>query len=44
MKQNVYKRRYRLLVDFTKVQDFLTGIYSLDTLNSQLLPQFFEYA
>lgn len=44
MKREIYKRRYKLLADFTKVQEFLTEIYSLDTLNSYLLPQFFEYA
>ena len=44
MKQNIHKRRYRLLVDFAKVHRFLTEIYSLDTLNSYLLPQFCEYA
>ena len=40
MKREIYKRRYKLLADFTKVQEFLTEIYSLDTLNSYLLPQF----
>ncbi len=44
MKQNIQKRRYILLVDFINVHRFLTEIYSLDTLNSYLLPQFFEYA
>lgn len=44
MKREIYKRRYKLLADFTKVQEFLTEIYSLDTMNSYLLPQFFEYA
>jgi hypothetical protein len=44
MEQNTYKRRYKLLADFTMVHSFLTDIYSLDTLNSYLLPQFFEYA
>lgn len=40
----IKQRRYRLLTDFTKAHSFLTDIYSLDTLNSYLLPQFFEYA
>jgi len=44
MKQNVNLRRYKLLADFIRVHSFLTNIYSLDTLNSYLLPQFFEYA
>ncbi len=34
---DIIKRRYRLLSDFTKV-------YDMSTLNSCLLPQFFEYA
>ena len=44
MEKNIYRRRYKLLTDFTKVHGFLTDIYTLDTLNSCLLPQFFEYA
>lgn len=44
MLHNINKRRYKLLTDFTQVHSFLTDIYSLDTLNSYLLPQFFEYA
>ena len=40
----IRRRRYRLLADFNTVHSFLTDIYSLDTLNSYLLPQFFEYA
>jgi len=44
MEHNIIKRRYKLLADFDKVHEFLTEIYSLDTLNSYLLPQFFEYA
>ncbi len=44
MEQNISERRYKLLADFTAVHSFLTDIYSLDTLNSYLLPQFFEYA
>jgi GNAT superfamily N-acetyltransferase len=37
-------RRYRLLADFEKVHRFLTDTYNMETLNSHLLPQFFEYA
>ncbi len=40
----VTQRRYKLLSDFARVHTFLTEIYTLDTLNSYLLPQFFEYA
>ena len=39
MEQNIYNRRYRLLADFTTVHRFLIDIYSLDTLNSCLLPR-----
>ncbi len=38
------QRRYKLMSDFAAVHRFLTDIYSLDTLNSYLLPPFFEYA
>lgn len=44
MEQNINKRRYKLLADFTSVHSFLSDTYSLDALNSYLLPQFFEYA
>lgn len=44
MKQNICQRRYKLLADFNSAHKFLTDIYSLDTFNSYLLPQFFEYA
>lgn len=44
MGRNIALRRYRLLSDFSRVHDFLADIYSVDTLNSYLLPQFFEYA
>ncbi|MGZ9584291.1 GNAT family N-acetyltransferase [Paenibacillus marinisediminis] len=44
MEQCIYSRRYKLLKDFSSVHRFLTDIYSFDTLNSYLLPQFFEYA
>jgi hypothetical protein len=39
----IVKRRYRLLSDFSQVHGFLADIYTLDTLNSYLLPPFFEY-
>lgn len=31
MEQNIYKRRYKLLTDFTKVHGFLANIYTLLT-------------
>ncbi len=37
-------RRYQLLRDFAPVHDFLTTTHSHTTLNSHLLPPFFEYA
>lgn len=37
-------RRYKLLADFEKVRTFLEDVYNIETLNSYLLPQFFEYA
>ena len=40
----IFFRRYRLLSDFKTIRGFLTENYSFDTLNSYLLPQFFEYA
>jgi len=40
----VTSRRYNILVDFTKVFDFLVNTYDKKTLNSQLLPHYFEYA
>ncbi len=40
----IKNRRYKLLADFDKVRQFLDDIYNLDTLNSYMLPQFFEYA
>lgn len=40
----VRQRRYKLLADFAAVHRFLGEIYSLKTLNSYLLPQFYEYA
>ncbi|HOV69116.1 MAG TPA: hypothetical protein PLZ84_02195 [Clostridia bacterium] len=44
MQRNLFRRSYRLLNDFNAVYRFLTDIYMLDTLNSYLLPPFFEYA
>jgi len=37
-------RRYKLLVDFDKVNKYLTDVFSIETLNGYLLPQYFEYA
>jgi len=37
-------RRYKILVDFERVHKFLTDTYDFETLNSWLLPQYFEYA
>jgi predicted N-acetyltransferase YhbS len=40
----IKQRTYKLLMDFARVHSFLTDTYSLETLNSYLLPQLFEYA
>ena len=40
----VTKRRYKILVDFERVHKFLTETYDIQTLNSWLLPQYWEYA
>ena len=40
----ITKRRYKILVDFERVHKFLTETYNFETLNSWLLPQYFEYA
>lgn len=40
----ISRRRYKLLADFEKVSRFLDDNYNLETLNSYLLQQFFEYA
>jgi hypothetical protein len=40
----VTQRRYKILTDFERVHKFLTDTYDTDTLNSYLLPQYFEYA
>jgi len=44
MKTNITQRRYNILVDFSRVYDFLEATYDFETLNSYLLPQYFEYA
>jgi len=41
--QHISHRRYKPLVDFTKVHAFLTETFDHVTLNSGLLPQYFEY-
>ncbi len=41
---NITYRRYKMLVDFERVHKFLTDTYNKETLNSYLLPQYFEYA
>lgn len=40
----IKNRRYKLLDDFKMVSQFLDDIYNLETLNSYMLQQFFEYA
>ncbi|MCL2592375.1 MAG: GNAT family N-acetyltransferase [Defluviitaleaceae bacterium] len=39
---NITQRRYNLLVDYPKVYNFLAETYDLKTLNSFLIPPFFE--
>lgn len=41
---SITQRRYKILIDFNAVHQFLTDTYDLETLNSYLLPQYFEYA
>lgn len=41
---SITQRRYKILVDFSAVHQFLTDTYDFETLNSYLLPQYFEYA
>ena len=41
---NITQRRYKILIDFEKVYRFLEETYDPVTLNSYLLPQYFEYA
>ena len=40
----IIQKRYKVLVDFERVYRFLEETYDLETLNSFLLPQYFEYA
>jgi GNAT superfamily N-acetyltransferase len=40
----ITQRRYKILADFQRVHDFLTDTFDLETLNSYLLPQYWEYA
>ncbi len=40
----ITQRRYKLLFDFDNVHTFLEDMYNIESLNSYLLPQFFEYA
>jgi len=44
VKTLIQRRRYKLLADFERVSQFLDDNYNLETLNSYLLKQFFEYA
>ena len=41
---HISPRRYNILTDFSRVYDFLEATYDRETLNSYLLPQYFEYA
>jgi len=41
---NIVQRRYKILTDFERVYRFLQETYDPITLNSFLLPQYFEYA
>jgi len=43
-KTGITPRRYNVLTDFSAVYDFLEETYDKETLNSYLLPQYFEYA
>jgi predicted N-acetyltransferase YhbS len=40
----IINRNYKLLSDYNKVFAFLTDLYNIETLNSYLLPQFYEHA
>jgi GNAT superfamily N-acetyltransferase len=40
----IIQKRYDILSDFHKVYQFLTDTYDFETLNSYLLPQYWEYA
>lgn len=41
---NITQRRYDILSDFQAVYRFLTDTYDFETLNSYLLPHYWEYA
>jgi len=41
---NITQRRYKILTDFSRVYSFLEETFDSVTLNSYLLPQYFEYA
>ena len=41
---SITQRRYKILVDFERVYQFLTDSYDFNTFNSYLLPHYFEYA
>ena len=41
---NITQRRYNILVDFSRVYGFLQETYDFETLNSYLLPHYWEYA
>ena len=43
-RSGVSVRRYDILSDFTSVYNFLEDAFDENTLNSYLLPQYFEYA
>lgn len=43
-RMNITQRRYKMFADFERVHKFLTDTYNKETLNSYLLPQYFEYA
>jgi len=40
---NIAQRRYDILSDFHSVYRFLEETYDFDTLNSYLLPHYWEY-
>lgn len=40
----IAQRRYKILTDFERVHNFLDKTYDFVTLNSYLLPQYYEYA
>lgn len=44
MNRKIKFKRYNILEDYSEVYGFLQDTYNLETLNSYLLPQYFEYA